>query len=71
MMKRNPRPCWIVLCDMCEEDVFGGDFTAHFSTRDEAIEAIKENDIDTQEGKCFCSHECWRKFVGLEGKVKA
>lgn len=65
--KKLNRPCWEVHCDICGEAVETGEGgTAHFATKEEAMEAAKESDYQVRAGKlacdaCICSGRLqWR-----------
>jgi hypothetical protein len=61
------RHCWTAFCDNCGEDVFGySDYNPHFETKEDIIEALEDENIDVQDGKHFCSTECWRRYYKIK-----
>lgn len=44
MIKKLKKPCYVVLCDNCGEDVFGySEYNPHFETKQDALEAFNYN----------------------------
>lgn len=65
MIKRLKKSCWVAKCDECGEDLFGMEYIPHYETKQELMEAIENDNIDKQDGKYFCSTECWRKHFKI------
>lgn len=70
MIKKLKRVCYVAVCDVCKNDLFGREFVQHFGSKAELLEMIEHEMIDTVISdygkKHYCSTECWHKAVGIK-----